>query len=94
MTYIQYIQYIHTYVQTAGLTSGFLELLSQLIIFLQDESGSALMSGGEQTSLLGVLSWDSDDIDSSSCEVSGLPSVFTNISSVRSWMRSVTNIKV
>ena len=63
----------------------------------QGETGSPLMSpvpGTGQTRLVGLLSWDTDDIDHNRCEVTGLPSVFTKISTIQPWLESVTNIKL
>ena len=47
--------------------------------------------------LTGLLSWDTDDLSSpspdnvSKCRKTGLPSVFSDIAAVQSWLEEATN---
>ena len=76
--------------------------MKNILKYFQGESGSPLMSlipGTGQMRLDGLLSWDTDDIgtgheDNNQCQVTGLPSLFTNISAIQQWLESVANIKL
>ena len=53
---------------------------------------------GERFWLTGLLSWDTDDLSPSSpdnerCRVTGLPSVFSDIRAMETWLEEATDTK-